>query len=92
METDAFQHFQKRTIGWSWLFDAGGVSVVLQQMMQEASVAELRKRQRIDLVLDEVSETSFSAVVIMVEHQRLKRHPPPTHLPTAAILETVERR
>lgn len=58
--------------------------------MPEASVAELRRRQHIDFVLDEVSETSFSAVVIMVEHQCLTSRLPPT--PTAAILETVERR
>lgn len=36
----------------------------------ESSSPELR-RQHIDFVLDEVSETSFTPVVIMVEHQCL---------------------
>lgn len=57
----------------------GGASVALVQMMQEASVAELRRRQHIDFVLDEVSETSFSAVVITVEHQCLTSPASPNH-------------
>lgn len=54
----------------------------------EGFSSELR-RQHIDFFLDEVSETSFTAVVIMVEHRCLTNCTSPTSIP-AAILETIE--